>query len=640
MTHADNPAVSPPHTWRRKLLIRAGLVLLLITPLLIANAYMWSMWDPSHYIRDVKMALVNEDKGTQQNGQEVSFGKDVVKGLIDTEYLNLEEVDANQAEEGLRDGTYMATISIPEDFSKKVASVIDPKPQQANVIIGYNDHYGTNTPFLTSGLMAGIQQGIQKGISEGYGAQILDGMNQLGGGLKEAADGAKQLDDGMAQLKDGTEQGIDGVIQLKDGTAQIRDGAAQLDDGMAQLQDGTGQLGDGAAQIDDGVGQLTGMLIPLLRQAGGVADGLRPVINALEQAGLHAQAQQIRDNISMLDNSNPEALANQLQKLKDGTAEMRYNLTDPSAPYLSGVIQLKDGTSQLRTGSVQLDDGMAQMKDGTYQLDDGARQLKDGTAQLNTGLSEGAKQAPEIKDIKTSSTQIAVPVSYTQDYRHPVQTLQDLADPTSKKPDAGVTLIMVLVFGFLMMAVISMIAPHVLGKKRRLHIAGPILSGFALVGAINLVALLVLTLFSKLCGFNIPHFSYWILLILLAANGTATFQMFRVVFGRLVGAIVALGYYGYGVLCFGGVWPYQMTPGPLKVLNHIHPMSYALDAYSGSVDKNFNSSFVVGVLVLIVTTILFLGISIAVRSIQLKKLAKVEAGESTDVPMGDMNARA
>lgn len=640
MAQTDNPAVSPPQQWRRKLLIRAGLVLLLITPLLVANAWMWSMWDPSHYIRDVKLAVVNHDKGTEQNGKPMSFGKDVVTGLLETDYLDFEEVNSDQAEEGLREGKYMATLSIPEDFSTKVASVIDPKPQQAQVVIGYNDHYGTNTPFLTSGLMAGIQQGIQKGITEGYGAQILDGMNQLGGGLKEAADGAKQLDDGMGQLKDGTEQGIDGVNQLKDGTEQLRSGAAQLDDGMAQLQDGTGQLGDGAAQIDDGVGQLTGMLIPMLRQAGGVADGLRPIINGLEQAGLHAQAQQIRNQIAMLDNNNPEAMANQLQKLKDGTAEMRYNLTDPSAPYLSGVIQLKDGTAQLRDGTVQLDDGMGQMKDGTYQLDDGARQLKDGTAQLNTGLSEGAQQAPEIKDIQSSSTQIAVPVSYSQDYRHPVQTLQDLSDPSSKKPDAGVNLIWILVFGFLAMAVISMIAPHVLGRKRRLHIAGPILSGFALVGGINLVALLLLTLISKLSGFDIPGFSYWVVLLLLAANGTATFQMLRVCFGRLVGAIAALGYFGYGVLCFGGVWPIQMTPMPLKALHHFHPMSYALDVYTRSIDQNYDGTFVGGIVILVVTTILFLGISIFVRSIQLKKLAKVEAGESTDVPMGDMNVRA
>ncbi|QNQ90778.1 hypothetical protein GP475_09080 [Corynebacterium poyangense] len=607
----------------RRIFFRVVLILVLVAPLLVAAAFMWSLWDPSHYLKDVKLAVVNEDTGADQDGKHVNFGDDVVNGLMNTDYLNFEQVSAEEADTGLRDEDYMVVLSIPRNFSQEVATVVDPQPHQAEVVISYNDHYGTNTPLLTSGLVPGIEQGVQKGISEGYAAKILGGINQLGAGLNKAAGGAKQLDDGMTQLKDGTSKAVDGTAQLKDGTEQMRDGSARLDDGMSQLVSGTGQLGEGSAKIDDGVGQLTGKLIPLLQQAGGVAAQLRPVVDSLERAGLHEQAENIRQQISVLDSGNPEAMVNKLQQLKDGTALMRYNLNDPSAPYLSGVLQLKDGTAQLRDGAVRLDDGMGQMKDGAHQLDDGARRLKEGTSLLNSGLADGAAKAPQIRNIESSSQQIAVPVNYSEDYRHPVQTLSDVHNPTSKVLSQGVTLILILVFGYLAMALVSMLAPHILGIYRHKGAAKPVLAGFALVGLVNLIIMGLLTWTGMSLDFHPSRpWAYALAIFMIATNGTACFQMLRVVFGQLVGAAFSLGFFAYGVFCFGGVWPSQLTPGPLRALHAFHPMSYARDAYIRAVDANIDSVYYRGIIVLGMFTLCFLGISIYARSIQLARLAQ------------------
>lgn len=647
MTAESHPVPAQPTTSRkRRLAIRSAIVLVLVAPLLVAAAWMWSMWDPSHYLSDVKIAVVNEDQGTKQEGKEVNFGKDVVDGLLNTDYLNVESVSPEEADHGMKSGDYIVTLSIPKNFSADVATVIDPKPRQAQVIISYNDHYGTNTPLLTSGLVPGIQEGIQEGITTGYSSQILDGMNQLSKGLKEAADGSVQLDDGAKQLKDGTTQGIDGAKQLKDGTSQLRDGSSQLkdgtvqlDNGLTQLLDGTRQLGDGSAQIDDGVGQLTGSLIPLLRQVGTATEQLKPIIDTLERLGLHEQAQQIRKNIALLDNNNPQGMANQLQKLKDGTAEMRYNLNNPQAPYLSGVLQLKDGSTQLRDGAtqlndgaVQLDDGMGQMLDGTYQLDDGVRQLKDGTTQLREGLTEGAKQAPQITDITASSHQMAVPVAYSQDYRHPVQTLEDLKDPTSKQLSGGVTFILILVFGFLFMALVSMLAPHILGKRRRTSVVAKVLGGFSIVAVVNLGILALLTWAGSSLGFDIQNpAAFFFVLVLLAAHGTAVFQLLRIAFGRLVGGTLALGYFAYGVFCFGGVWPIQLTPKPLRLLHDVHTMTYARDAFVGAVENNLDGSFSLAIVVLLVTTGLSLVLSVIARKRIERKQAALAEQEDQDL---------
>ncbi|MEK0372817.1 YhgE/Pip domain-containing protein [Corynebacterium mastitidis] len=662
--------------WRpRGAFSRTLVVVLLVMPLIVAVAYMWSMWDPRHYLRDVQLAVVNNDKGALQAGKQEKFGQQVVDGLLDTEYLNFVEVSAAEADEGLAKGTYLFTVEIPENFSQDIVTVIDDKPKQPVIEISYNDYNGTNAPLLTNGLVSEIQKGVAQGIQEGYAKQILDGMNQLGKGLGEAADGAKQLDEGATLLHDGTTQGVDGAGQLKDGTRQLREGSQQLVDGQAQaldgsnqlvtgqaqaldgsnqlvagqgqLLDGTRQLGDGMVQIDDGVGQLTGMLIPLMEQIHNAVTTLQPVLDTMRAVGLGAQADQIAGTLGQFNNSNPENMVAQLRKLKAGTAEVRSNLTDPSSPYMSGLLQLNDGQRQLNDGLVQLrdgqgqlhgglvqlndgqrqlhdgilqvDDGMGQLYDGTLQLNDGTRQLKDGTVQLSTGLSEGSKQAPQINAVPLSAKQIAAPILYDSTNNHAVQTQVDVHDPTSQTLSGGVSMILVLVFGFLFMALASILLPEVLGRMRK-RPALPAVKAFALVSMVNMVILLALAGLSAALGWHPAHWgAILVVFALMSMSGAAVYQFLRTLFGRLVGGIFALGFLGYGAFSFGGVWPLELTPSALRLLHGVHPMSYARYAFIRATDGSLDGTFWLGVMGLVLSIVFALALTLLVRAVRAKR---------------------
>ncbi|WP_018119176.1 YhgE/Pip domain-containing protein [Corynebacterium mastitidis] len=662
--------------WRpRGALARALIVMLLVMPLIVAVAYMWSMWDPRHYLRDVQLAVVNNDKGALQAGKQEKFGQQVVDGLLDTDYLNFVEVSASEADEGLAKGTYLFTVEIPETFSQDVVTVIDDKPRQPVIEISYNDYNGTNAPLLTNGLVSEIQKGVAQGIQEGYAKQILGGMNQLGKGLGEAADGARQLDDGATLLHDGTTQGVDGAGQLKDGTRQLREGSGRLVDGQAQaldgsrqlvdgqaqaldgsrqlvdgqgkLLDGTRQLGDGMVQIDDGVGQLTGTLIPLMEQIQHAVTTVQPVLDTMRSVGLGAQADQIAGALGQFHNGNPENMAAQLRKLKDGTAEVRSNLTDPSSPYMSGLLQLGDGQRQLHEGLTQLsdgqgrlhegleqlddgqrqlqdgilrvDDGMGQLYDGTLQLNDGTRQLKDGAGQLSSGLSEGAKQAPRINAVPLSAKQIAAPILYDSTNNHAVQTQVDLHDPTSQTLSGGVSIILVLVFGFLFMALASILLPEILGRMRQ-RPALPAVKAFALVSAVNMAILLALAGVSTAVGWHPARWGAILAVFaLMSMCGAAVYQFLRVLFGRLVGGIFALGFLGYGAFSFGGVWPLELTPSALRILHGVHPMSYARYAFIRATDGTLDGTFWLGVLGMALSIALALALTLLVRAVRAKR---------------------
>lgn len=389
---------------------RTIIIVAVLLPLIVALTYMWAMWDPTKYLPEVKLAVVNEDVGADHRGQFKEVGNQVTENLLATDYLNFTETTAEEAEKGLMTGEYLFVVSIPEDFSKETVSVSTANPVQSNIHLSYNDFNGTNGSILTSGLVPQIEQAIQASVTETYATEALNGLNSLGEGFDRAADGATKLDDGMGQLQDGVVQASDGIVRLDDGAGQLNDGAAQLyagtqelntgvdelvvgagrldeganqlSTGMGQLRDGTGQLADGARQIDDGVNQLTDLLIPLLSQVQGATPSLQQAIPVLRAAGLNAEADQIEGITGKLDPANPENMVAQLGKLRDGTGELYYNLSDPSAPYLSGVIQLQDGSQQLAAGTGELVGGVARLDDGAGRLNDGARQLSEGNRDL------------------------------------------------------------------------------------------------------------------------------------------------------------------------------------------------------------------------------------------------------------------
>ncbi len=659
---------------------RTLIILALVFPLLFAGLFMWAMWDPTGSVPDTKLAVVNNDKGVDRGegaGLE-EFGADVVEGLTSRDYLDFTEVNSEEAEKGLMTGKYLFTVTIPEDFSKNVVTVIDPEPKQANIMVNFNDYNGSNGAVLTAGLVPQIQSEVRAEVAKTYAEEVLGGINELGDGIRAAADGSKQLDDGVGQLQDGGKRAIDGINQLddgahqlhdgtgqllagtnelnsgvgelRDGSLRLQDGAHQLNDGLYQLEDGTDQLADGARQIDEGVNKLTGMLIPLLENVQGGVGQLKPVVDTLRQFGLHAEADKIAGIVGQLDPGNPQNVVNDLNRLRNGTGELYANLADPNMPYRNGLNRLIDGSNQLADGTDQLADGTARLQDGAGRLNDGAVQLhdgttrltdgttqlvdgggqledginrlKDGSEELSTKLGEGAKRAPEVKAMDKSSEQIAVPIIFDEANLHPTQVVVDPEDPTKKEPSSGFSILGLIVINFLLMAVVSILLPHAIGRRHKASgAARPVLSAWATMLGINVALTALLGFVSITLGWRPENwFVIGAALLLIDIAGTSIFQFFRILFGRVIGAMFNIGFFALGLFVSSAVWPLSTLPAPLAFLNPLHPMSHARNLFVRSVDGIYDGTFWIGILVLLGFTVAAMGMSILIYDARRKAL--------------------
>lgn len=652
--------------WRpRSTLSRVLIVFLLVAPIIVAGTMMWAMWDPSKYMRNIDLAVVNEDVGVDKQGTFTNYGDQVVEGLLETDYLNFAEVDQTQGEEGLLKGQYLMVVTIPKNFSEQAVTIISDSPVKPEIHFATNDYYGTNGSVISASLIPQVQTSVENAISKKYADQVIEGLGKLSEGLNTAAEGAGRLDEGVGALQDGggravegiarldsgaselntgTGQLVDGTTRLKEGVGKLSAGATQLDDGATQLADGsdrllagTGRLADGAGQIDGGVNQLTGMLIPVLKQAQAVAPALLQLVDVLRNLGMTEQSEQLYSLVSKLDPAASGNMVAQLEKLSAGTGELYYNLSDPNSEYLGGMQTLNDGTHRLATGTKDLRSGVGELSTGAAQLHDGATRLhegtgtlKDGTSQLSAGgadlkdgmdqlksgsnelatkLADGAAKAPTVPQPDASAQNMAVPINFTESNVHPVQTVVNPLDPTRKDITGGVSMLLVLVFGFLVMLLVAMTLPYYLGRRNGTA-ASPvrgILAAFAVVSGLNFLVLAFMAIMSATLGWRPESWPMIVLVIAaIAAVGAATYQFFLVTFGRKIGAVFSVGAFALGVMVFGGVWPVAAIPRPLSMLHPFHPMTYAKNAFTRATDGIHDGTFVAGIAVLLIVTVLAL----------------------------------
>lgn len=574
---------------------RIGIVLLLVAPISIAGMMMWAMWDPSKYMRDIELAVVNEDAGVTAGGEYTNYGEQIVEGLLETEYLNFTATSSDLAEEGLTRGKYMMVVTIPQDFSEEAVTIISDNPVRPEIEFASNDYYGTNSSVITASLTPKVQTSVENAITKKYADKVITGLGKLSGGLGQAAEGAGKLDEGAAKLQAGGAQAVEGI-------AKVDDGAGQLANGMDSLVNGTAQLADGAGQIEGGVTQLTDMLIPMLTQAQQVTPELYQAEQTLRQVGLVEQADKIAGIVGKLDPANSDNMVAQLGKLRDGTALLHDNLSNPNSAYLSGVLKLQDGAHQLADGTGQLRAGGAALKDG---LD----QLKEGTGELSTKLADGAAAAPAIAQPDTSAQNMAVPITFTTSNAHPVQTVISDTDPTAKKVTGGVSMLLIQVFGFLIMLLISLLLPYYFGRSERTGVA--VMSAWLVKAVANAAVLGILAVISRGLGWDpvSPGAVAWVI-VAMSAAGAAVYQLLQVLFGRGAGGAVGLAFYALGVMVFGGVWPIAAVPSFLRAFHFVHPMTYAKMAFTRGTDGILDASYWQPLGALVAFTVIALAISV------------------------------
>ncbi|GAA2603345.1 YhgE/Pip domain-containing protein [Actinomadura fulvescens] len=234
---------------------RAGLAFLLVVPLLYGGIYLWSNWDPYGRLDRVPVAVVNDDRPVRVEGRTVDAGGDLVAQLRKEPLLGWHFTGGREAADGLKEGRYYAVITVPGDFSAKLASGATGTPRQAAMEIRLDDANNFLVGIMAKTVQSELERQVAAAAVAVYFQTAFAKLGQLHDGLDKAAGGARELDDGLGQAKDGSGQLVQGLGAAQEGTAALASGIATAKDGTGELVAGLGSAKTGSSALAEGLGK-------------------------------------------------------------------------------------------------------------------------------------------------------------------------------------------------------------------------------------------------------------------------------------------------------------------------------------------------------------------------------------------------
>ncbi|MEU8468347.1 YhgE/Pip domain-containing protein [Streptomyces sp. NPDC029006] len=422
---------------------RAALVALLVLPLLYGALYLWSFWDPYGRLDRIPVALVNDDKGATAGGKKITAGDDIVGGLRDSRTFEWHEVSAEEAHAGVEDGTYYLSLTMPADFSRRIASSSGDSPETGALQVRTNDANNYIVGQISRTVFNEVRSAASKKASRGFLDKIFVSFSDIHDKTVTAAKGADRLNSGIGKAEKGSKELADGLRTAKDGSGRLAKGLKKLDTGSGDLQDGSRQVADGTRQLADRVNGVYAEAGPFLKSnektigdtarlvsdsARTVKDNLDVLVKLAPGAARTAHASSaVIDEVykARCENASvPDPACADLKRVKLAAAEvatvaddlntliadqdgdlrtMRANLGTlqkqadalaARAPHLSEDVEdavkkidkLNTGAQQVAAGAEKLHTALGTAHTGADKLDQGIGTAKSGAETLNAGL--------------------------------------------------------------------------------------------------------------------------------------------------------------------------------------------------------------------------------------------------------------
>lgn len=402
----------------RKLLI--PLIAVLFIPVLYSGMFLWAFWDPYDHLKDLPVAIVNEDEGATYEGKELHLGEDLVAKLKESQDFHFEFVDRAVANDDLENQKYYMIVEIPDDFSENATTLLDENPEKLTLTYIPNEGYNFLAAQIGGTAIEKIKASLSAKVTETYAESMFDKVGELADGITKASEGANDLSTGTAdllagtsnfhdkltQFSNGTEKFSEGMTSATNGTIALNKGASDLSAGLGQLSSGQNELVTASKRIQTGLGSLhqgitdvnTGLetvndKVPaLIDGTSELMEGAATLETSLAEwqkgaeavnGGVKALTQSLQAVIAQMPEGPERAVLEQTLASLDSNTQI---LAEKSALLSAGASNLENGMGTLLVGQKELQGGLHQLEEGTNALVTGSTELSAGQTTFESGM--------------------------------------------------------------------------------------------------------------------------------------------------------------------------------------------------------------------------------------------------------------
>lgn len=414
-------------------------IVILLIPVIYSFFYLKSYWNPYGNLQDLKVAIVNLDKGEDDQNQ----GNELVQSLIDSGTIKICTVSEDEAQDGLVNGRYYAKITIPEDFTKSLNNAENADREKTVITYSPNKKSNYLAYQIINNVVTKTELSLQAKVSEKVVASLKEKleevptkMEEIDDGVGKVKDGADTLNDGLKTLEDGTNTLKTNYDKFDTGITSSYEGSKSLESGMNSVKEGTQSLVNGTNDLSSAVSQIQAGTQELSSKTGNGIQAINSGVTKLAEGSnnldsslgkyvtgvnnLNEKNEQIIDGVIAMGKKSPELLQNtDFQKLyygatqikqsgsyetikqsgkqiKAGSESVKSGMTSLKSS-MSSVEQIATGIQKLNLATSQVNEGVKKLSAGTNSLNLGVGKVQEGTKTLNNGLQTLSSSSKDVK---------------------------------------------------------------------------------------------------------------------------------------------------------------------------------------------------------------------------------------------------
>ena len=239
----------------KRLFHNRAALLIVVGVCILPSLYAWfniaANMDPYVNTAGIKIAIVNEDSGADNEKLSLNAGNTIASNLKENDKLGWTFVARQEAIKGVKSGEYYAAIIIPEDFSSSLLSVLSGKIEAPQLDYYINEKKNAIAPKFTDTFSSVAAQTISE-IVQGSAKDLTGDVNQLNikmdSNLAEVKKNIAQYQKVLKNFQNTTEQSSslinDTVKTLDEVKTAANSGNKALSDTSTLLQKSRSYAGD------------------------------------------------------------------------------------------------------------------------------------------------------------------------------------------------------------------------------------------------------------------------------------------------------------------------------------------------------------------------------------------------------------
>ncbi|NFG25388.1 YhgE/Pip domain-containing protein [Clostridium botulinum] len=378
---------------------------LMVIPSLYSLINIKASWDPYSSTSGIKIAVVNEDKGTIFRDEDINLGNELVEKLEDNDKMGWTFVDKETAKSGLINETYYATIEIPENFSEDATTLVEKRVKRPKLIYTVNEKKNAIAPKMTDAGVKSVKGQLDDNIVKTVTGVIFRACDEIGiemdehrSEYRETIDEIYELDENMPEIENLLDSAINGTVDLSDLIVKVNDILPNVsntvditDDFLQDVQgffDKTqGGLSDISPVIKDDLLLAENIFDTTSVELKNIQENIIPEVakktlitasDTINSAnvlvdGVESQLKNIKkilDKVSKIDlskfalNSTDENYINELKKRAESINSIKGNLKDISRKISKAIDKLDLLSDRLDTVKGRIDDEIDELNNG------------------------------------------------------------------------------------------------------------------------------------------------------------------------------------------------------------------------------------------------------------------------------------